>query len=484
MHSALIGFDLHFRMSEVHLPEPDEEEEDSSDEEDVDLELIQKKFSSLATALQETNQNLVTFEMLQDHYRTVSKAPQASEGTSQGTGENDMLDLLKDICGSVSELKTEIGNSGHTSRINLEEMESKLKYPQKFAELSEKSSKLEVECGFYRNQCQTLDEKYMDEKRKNNHLSDLLQEREGEIRQLNLYLKEAESFSKSVEQENRFLQKQLAENKSKLEQEVESKEQVKSDLETYKERVKKLEDKETIQLSKNIPVDKLQERAPASEAPAEQGGHSDSEPEPEAEGQGLSARSTLSSKSADGGYEEKYRQLKESRNRLKTKTKLLLKQYRGKRSQLERRERQLASQRSGLVKLQTLHQSVESNHCIVIHHLGQQLQQIAGLVGTLWPGDDLGVLAAGAEPGDKLSEWIVRIDSLSAWTISKLVKVSMGRREAPREAPREAGLERSSLRAAALQCEEGIVDEGRAVQTLMLGLEESEDTDRQVNTWM
>ena len=107
-----------------------------------------------------------------------------------------MLDLLKDICGSVSELKTEIGNSGHTSRINLEEMESKLKYPQKFAELSEKSSKLEVECGFYRNQCQTLDEKYMDEKRKNNHLSDLLQEREGDIRQLNLYLKEAESFSK------------------------------------------------------------------------------------------------------------------------------------------------------------------------------------------------------------------------------------------------------------------------------------------------
>ena len=72
MHSSLIGFDLHFRffgMSEVHRQEPDEEEEDVSDEEGVDLELIQKKFSSLATALQETNQNLVTFEMLQDHYR-------------------------------------------------------------------------------------------------------------------------------------------------------------------------------------------------------------------------------------------------------------------------------------------------------------------------------------------------------------------------------------------------------------------------------
>ena len=44
---------------------------------------------------------------------------------------------------------------------------------------------------------------------------------------------------------------------------------------------------------------------------------------------------------------------------------------------MERRERQLGQQRAGLMKLQTLHQSVESNHYIVIHHLGQQLVQVS-----------------------------------------------------------------------------------------------------------
>ena len=34
---------------------------------------------------------------------------------------------------------------------------------------------------------------------------------------------------------------------------------------------------------------------------------------------------------------------------------------------------------AGLVKLQTLHQSVEANHYIVIHHLGQQLVQVRQL---------------------------------------------------------------------------------------------------------
>ena len=46
---------------------------------------------------------------------------------------------------------------------------------------------------------------------------------------------------------------------------------------------------------------------------------------------------------------------------------------------MDRRERQLAGQRAGLIKLQTLHQSVEANHYIVIHHLGQQLVQVREL---------------------------------------------------------------------------------------------------------
>ena len=84
-------------------------------------------------------------------------------------------------------------------------------------------------------------------------------------------------------------------------------------------------------------------------------------------------------------YEQKLIDLKESRNRLKQKTKQLLKQYRHKRSLLERKDQQLTAQRAGLIRLQTLHQSVESNHYIVIHHLGQQIIQTARLVSTLWP---------------------------------------------------------------------------------------------------
>ena len=319
------------------------------------------------------------------------------------------MDLLKDICGSVNELKTEMGNSGQVGKINLEEIESKLKYPQKFAELSEKSSKMEVECGFFKTQCQSLEEKFMEEKRKNSHLEDLIRDRENEIRQLNLYLKEAETFSKSVEQENRLLQMQLAESKSKLEQEVDRKDQLRSEFDTHlgkvatlEDRLRSYEDKE----SKTV--------VESEKSKKDKNCGSDAEMELEVGGQG-SARSTLSSKSTGGGdgggFEEKYKEEKESRSRLKQKTKLLLRQYRGKRSQLEKKERQLATQRSGLLKLQTLHQSVESNHCIVIHHLGQQIQQIANLISTLWPGDDLsclGIGGAGSELGEnKLSEWIV-----------------------------------------------------------------------------
>ena len=142
----------------------------------------------------------------------------------------------------------------------------------------------------------------------------------------------------------------------------------------------------------------------------------------------------------------------------------------------------------------------------MIHHLRQQIQQIANLVSTLWPGDDLsclGVGGAGSELGEnKLSEWIVRIDSLSGWTISKLVKVSMSRRRGGSRADDKEGEKEEvavdsskdrkvALRAAAMKCELGIVDEGRTVERMISGLEEEEgegeeggDTDRQVGTWM
>ena len=65
-------------MSDFHKPDEDDGDEELSDEDDeeeegeeeaINLEMIKEKFSSLSSALQETNKNLVTIEMLQDHYR-------------------------------------------------------------------------------------------------------------------------------------------------------------------------------------------------------------------------------------------------------------------------------------------------------------------------------------------------------------------------------------------------------------------------------
>ena len=291
------------------------------------------------------------------------------------------MDLLRDICGSVNELKTEMGNSGVAGKINLEEIEKKLKYPQKFVELTEKSSKIEVECGFYKNQCQNMEDKYMEEKRKNSHLEDLIRSREDEIRKLNSYLKEAEEFSKNIEEENRFLQKQVSETKSQLKQELDSKDQLKSELDL----LKLAKDKEDCKNDKAAQTAKTSTEDVSKPVQEDDGG-SDLEMELDVGAAGQSARSTLSSRSAEGAYEEKYKEVKEAKNRLKQKTKLLLRQYRGKRSQLEKKDRQLAGQRSGLLKLQSLHQSVEANHCVVIHHLGHQIRQTADLVSTLWPG--------------------------------------------------------------------------------------------------
>ena len=65
-----------FQMSDFHKPDEDDGDEELSDEDDeeeeeeeINLEMIKAKFSSLSSALQETNKNLVTIEMLQDHYR-------------------------------------------------------------------------------------------------------------------------------------------------------------------------------------------------------------------------------------------------------------------------------------------------------------------------------------------------------------------------------------------------------------------------------
>jgi hypothetical protein len=77
--------------------------------------------------------------------------------------------------------------------------------------------------------------------------------------------------------------------------------------------------------------------------------------------------------------------VEESRSRLKEKTKLLLRQYRDKRSLLERRERQLMSQRAGLEQLQQLLRSQNSCQLLVLRHTASHLQEVARLLAALLP---------------------------------------------------------------------------------------------------
>ena len=109
----------------------------------IDHKAIKTKFSNLATALQETNQNLVTFEYLLEHYRSSAppdprlserKAPppESSQQNQEAKSDIDIVDLLKDICGSVNELKSEMGQGQN----NIQQIESSLQYSQRLEDLS------------------------------------------------------------------------------------------------------------------------------------------------------------------------------------------------------------------------------------------------------------------------------------------------------------------------------------------------------------
>jgi hypothetical protein len=83
---------------------------------------------------------------------------------------------------------------------------------------------------------------------------------------------------------------------------------------------------------------------------------------------------------------KRLRTVEESRSRLKEKTRTLLRQYRDKRALLERRERQLMSQRTGLQQLQLLLQSQNSSQLLVLRHTASHLQELARLLAALHPG--------------------------------------------------------------------------------------------------
>ena len=254
---------------------------------------------------------------------------------------------------------------------------------------------------------------------------------------------------------DRKLEKVIAEFEKKIELEQEQNKKLSVDLSETKARVKELEEKEAKE-SVFLPLE-LDCVLPTY-------------------------RSTISSKS-----EKTYEELKDSHRRLKQKPRQLLKQYRAKRGQLERKERQLTLQKAGLMKLQSLHQSVETNHYVVIHHLGQQIVQIAKLVGTLWPDSQAVMEELYRERENKLSDWILYIDNLSSWIVQKLVQVSVKKRS----------VVKSSLETSLAQletCKTSITEAAKNEDSqlfkniqreLVTGLEEEKtDADTSIGTWM
>ena len=76
----------------------------------------------------------------------------------------------------------------------------------------------------------------------------------------------------------------------------------------------------------------------------------------------LCAKNVTENKDKMAKLEKELGCLKDSRDRLKIKTRELLRKYRSKRSLLEKRERMLTSQKSGLQRLEVLHKSLQSSH--------------------------------------------------------------------------------------------------------------------------
>ena len=105
-----------------------------------------------------------------------------------------------------------------------------------------------------------------------------------------MYLKEAEAFSKGVEQENELLQRQLSETKSKLEEEIDTKDQLRSEIDINLGKVATLEDR--LRSFEDKKLEKV-ESPPLNEKVKRDKTCSDGELDLEAQG-GQSARSTLS----------------------------------------------------------------------------------------------------------------------------------------------------------------------------------------------
>ena len=74
------------------------------------------------------------------------------------------------------------------------------------------------------------EKKYLEEKRKNVSLEEIVQEQKADNRKLGQYLKKADEFSKECERECRFIKKKIVEVKQQLQEEATAKEAISKDL--------------------------------------------------------------------------------------------------------------------------------------------------------------------------------------------------------------------------------------------------------------
>ena len=92
--------------------EETEDEETSEDSSELDANMLRSKFASLASTLQQTNQNLLTFEYLLENNKKLRKLAESPKVVGGGgETEEDIVNLLRDICGSVQDLRSEMGQN-------------------------------------------------------------------------------------------------------------------------------------------------------------------------------------------------------------------------------------------------------------------------------------------------------------------------------------------------------------------------------------
>jgi len=114
----------------------------------------------------------------------------------------------------------------------------------------------------------------------------------------------------------------------------------------------------------------------------------------------------------------------ETHNRLKSKTRKLLRQYRVKRGNVERRDMQLSKLREGLLHLRSLCKNVESNYQVILRDCGQQIHVAARLLSL-----HLGPATTDA-PGDvtwtgRLNDWFEELQSVIIWLHTNIARLGV-----------------------------------------------------------